>query len=55
MTTRSIAAACLVAAVAIVAIAIGVVLQDTPAHDVRVNTPSSQPGPAVPQPTGGAR
>lgn len=54
MTTKTIAAACIVAVVAILAIAVGVVLQDSPTHDVRVNQPSSQPGPAVPQ-TGGAR
>ena len=55
MTTKTIAVACIVAVIAILAIAIGVVLNDTPARDVRVNLPSSQPGPAVPQPTGGAR
>jgi hypothetical protein len=55
MTTRSIAIACVVAVAAIVAIGIAVVLSDTPAHDVKVDTPSSQPGPVAPQPTGGAR
>lgn len=55
MTTKTVAVTCIVAVVAILAIAISVVLQDTPAHDVRVNVPSSQPGPAVPQPTGGER
>lgn len=53
MRIRTVAAACMTAAAAIVAIAVYVVSQDTPAHDVQVNTPSSQP--AVPQPTGGAR
>lgn len=55
MRIRTVAAVCLVAAVAMAGIAVYVVSQDTPAYDVKINTPSSQPGTPVPQPTGGAR
>lgn len=55
MTAKTVAAA-YAAIAAIVVIAVWVVLQDSPAHDVRVNNPTSQPGTPVPQPlTGGAR